>query len=56
VLGERPDLLKLAIERRSAAGEIASRPRKTRFCSDERGRLGLRRGVGFDFGGEDGQH
>jgi hypothetical protein len=35
---------------------IASRPRKTRFCSDERGWLGLRRGVGFDFGGEDGQH
>ena len=36
--------------------EIVDRPRKTRFCSDERGRLGLRRGVGFDFGGEDGQY
>jgi hypothetical protein len=35
---------------------VEGRPRKTRFCSDERGWVGLRRGVGFDFGGEDGQH
>ena len=40
-------------DRGFCGSRLASRPRKTRFCSDERGRLGLRRGVGFDFGGED---